>query len=414
MAHTLIKKIGKDHKNTIQTFLSRIFSFGISLLFKIVLARILTVEENGVYGKWLASCNYGIIAFSLGLNLSMIYYAKSNKSSISNSFTLNLLIYSTLLIICVFIALFTPSIVYSITLCFAVFFDLIISSMNSIQLTNNKITIFNLTEIVRNFLILIICLIPLMFFEVDNLNLLFTSYSLALLLTIFIFSLKLNFSFTNFRNIIFPDKDYIKYGLKGTILNVLGQSLYIVDIFIVGILAGPRYLGLYIVASSIARLLWFFVDAAGTVIFPKLIENSGNDNSKNVIYQLSTFSFIISVTGIIIFYYFGEFLISITFGINYTEAFYTIIILMIASPGMILYKLINRYLAAKNDWNISYISISISLLLNIIVNYLLVEKYNIIGAAIASLISYWFCGFLIAKLAKFHLFKLMFYKSFLK
>jgi O-antigen/teichoic acid export membrane protein len=210
----------------------------------------------------------------------------------------------------------------------------------------------------------------------------------------------------NFKEIKNININYFKYGSKGLILNILGQSLYVVDIFFVESYAGDFNLGLYIVAGSIARLLWFFVDAAGTVIFPKLVNNDGQ-NSLDLISNLSKFSFYINILGIIIFSIFGKFLIEISFGISYAEAYSTIIVLLFASHGMVIYKLVNRYLASRDEWRISYIALGISLFVNILLNFILVPKYQIMGAAIASLVAYWLCGLIIALLSGVSLFKMV-------
>ena len=118
-------RIGSENFDTIQTFFSRILSFGISLLFKILLARILTIEQNGLFGKWLASYNYAIIAFTLGLNLSLIYFRDNNKNSIINNFFGNILIYTILLVSCLIIGLFFTSKLYYYALFFSVFFSIL-------------------------------------------------------------------------------------------------------------------------------------------------------------------------------------------------------------------------------------------------------------------------------------------------
>lgn len=398
---------------TIQTFLSRILTFGIGLLFKIVLARILTVEENGIFGKWLAIFNYGIIAFSFGLNLSMIYFAKKGQAIINN-FLGNVLSYSILLFIGLLVLAFFPNKAYYFSLCLAIFISLISSSLNGVQLSNNKITLFNITELVRSIFIFILCLTSIYIFSYNKLEILYISYTIALLVTFVIFLFFIDFSKSNLKKIKLPNANYIKFGLKGTILNVLSQSLYIVDVFIVSYIAGPRYLGIYIVASSIARLLWFFVDAAGTVIFPRLVSSENESNSRSIIYKLSTFSFVISILGFLFFLLLGKQIIPLTFGVEYLEGFNTIIVLMLASPGMIFFKLINRFLAAQNEWVKSYIAISISLLVNVLLNFYLIREYNIIGAAFASFISYWLCGFIMAKTSRFNVFSLMFTRNLLK
>ncbi|WP_339653505.1 hypothetical protein, partial [uncultured Salegentibacter sp.] len=200
-------RMGSEGWNTIQTFLARIIAFSISLLFKISIARLLTVEENGIFGKWLATYNYGIVAFSLGLNLSMIYYSRNNKS-ILNNFLSNTTVYFLLLVLSILIGFLLPSKLYNFTIFIAVFFGLLISSLNSVQLSNNKITTFNLTEVSKNIFIFITCLVPLYFLDSVSLNSLYILYPGALLLTFIIFIFHINISKINFKRISLPKLDY--------------------------------------------------------------------------------------------------------------------------------------------------------------------------------------------------------------
>jgi O-antigen/teichoic acid export membrane protein len=276
--------------------------FGIGLAFKIFLARTLTVEDNGYFGKWLATYNYGIIALSFGLNLSLIYFVETKRLSKEDGLSLNLLFYLLLLPILIGFSFLDDDVLFFVSLSFATVIGLLISTLNSVQLIVKRISRFNLTELTRSILVFVLVLIYIDATENYNLNGLYFGYGFGLLLTFLLFfSLEGGLKIFNWQSIRKIDFSYFKYGSKGLVLNVLGQGLYIADIYIVEYLAGPRSLGLYVVAGSVARLLWFFVDAAGTIIFPKLIQGQGSSGSKDIIYRLSTISFFINLLGILIF-----------------------------------------------------------------------------------------------------------------
>lgn len=403
----------EEFVNTLKTFLSRILVFGIGLLFKIYLARTLSVEENGNFGKWLATYNYGIIALSFGLNLSLIYFVETKRISKTDGFSVNFLFYLFLIPILFGISIVSDDTLFFLSVSSAIVIGLWISTLNSVQLILKRISRFNLTELLRNVFVFISIFIYLNIVNKYELVGLYFGYVIGLLLSFIIFfSLEKELKVIKFDAIKKVDFEYFQYGSKGLVLNILGQALYIFDIYIVDYLVGAKFLGLYVVAGSIARLLWFFVDAAGTIIFPRLIQGRGTEDSKIIVYRLSSISFFFNIMGVILFYFLGEFLIEISFGQDYVPAYDTILILLFASQGMVFYKLVNRYLVSVDQWKISYISVTIAVLVNLALNFALVPSYNILGSAFASLIAYWVCGLLIAKLSGFDIKRLLITTSY--
>ena len=59
---------------------------------------------------------------------------------------------------------------------------------------------------------------------------------------------------------------------------------------------------------------------------------------------------------------------------------------------MVFFKMIAQYNVVNKKQIINVIMLSVSVLVNIVLNILLIPKYGIIGAAIASIIGYFICA----------------------
>jgi len=97
---------------------------------------------------------------------------------------------------------------------------------------------------------------------------------------------------------------------------------------------------------------------------------------------------------------FGSFFITTFFGDKYLEINFSIIVLTIGGAGMIIYKIISRENASINLWRPMYAVLILSIVTNLILNYILIPIYDYNGAAVASFVSYFICGILILIIKK--------------
>lgn len=163
-----------------------------------------------------------------------------------------------------------------------------------------------------------------------------------------------------------------------------------IDNFMLGVMVSDKELGLYNICSRLAVLMLFALEAISNISAPKISEiySSGNINQlKNYTQKTAIFSILVSIPSFLVLFIFPEFILNL-FGKEFTYAVTTLRILLIgkvifsfAGPVNLMMSMTKYEKAAKNI-------IFFSTILNIVLNYFLINKYGISGAAIATSISY--------------------------
>lgn len=177
----------------------------------------------------------------------------------------------------------------------------------------------------------------------------------------------------------------IKEGFLPMLSNLLIILNYKVDVIMLKNFNIDYYLiGIYSVGLSIVEYVWIIPD-----IFKDVIQKrTAIDNSiESINFSLRVTSFIV----IIIFLgmlFFGKVALKVLFGNEYIEAFGVTLILFIGVYSMIYYKIIGTLFIADNKSKEYFLILLTGAFINVVVNTVLIPKYNIIGAAIASVISY--------------------------
>jgi O-antigen/teichoic acid export membrane protein len=105
-------------------------------------------------------------------------------------------------------------------------------------------------------------------------------------------------------------------------------------------------------------------------------------------------------------------IIKLLFGIQYQFAGNVLRIHIWASVFVFLGVAIGRYLITENYTKISFLRTFMGGIVNVILNIILIPKYGINGAAIATLISYFISTFLIVLIPKTYRNSVLMFKSF--
>jgi len=182
-------------------------------------------------------------------------------------------------------------------------------------------------------------------------------------------------------------RNTLKFGVRGYVGNVLQFFNYRLDVFILNYFLGPASVGIYSVSVRLAELVWYFPNAVGFVIFPKAASSS-QEEMKRFTPQVFRTTLIISLVlgaGIAIV---GKPLIRLV----YTDAFITAFLpLLVLLPGAILLgtaKVLTNDIAGRGFPQYNSISSGLSLVLTVVFDLLLIPKLGILGAALASSLSY--------------------------
>jgi len=182
----------------------------------------------------------------------------------------------------------------------------------------------------------------------------------------------------------------IQYGWKAHLSNILAYVNYRADVFLVNLFLNPALVGIYFVAVQVAERLWLPSKVLSTVLLPRMAEMHATSDTKHITPIMSRLVlwgtvFICLVVAIV-----ATPIIRLLFGEAYLGAIPPLLWLL---PGIALAsssRIVANDFAARGrpEWN-SWLSAAI-LVINIIANIVLIPRFGINGAAIATTISYGF------------------------
>ena len=188
-------------------------------------------------------------------------------------------------------------------------------------------------------------------------------------------------------DVTFFKKTYV-YAFK----NYVGQTaeflIYKCDIYLISFFLTKSSLGIYIIAVNIVERLWVISESVSMVLFAKLA-NTKDEQRRD---YLSSFTlrvnFLMSLIGGLIVLLTIQLFVKLFFGTEYLQsAIYTMILL----PGVILQSvsmMMKKILEARGYPGANAIASTICLVLNIVLNIILIPRYEVAGAAVATSITY--------------------------
>ncbi|MDH4220172.1 MAG: oligosaccharide flippase family protein [Candidatus Aminicenantes bacterium] len=177
------------------------------------------------------------------------------------------------------------------------------------------------------------------------------------------------------------------FGLKGHIGNVLQFFNYRLDMFFVNYFVGSGSVGIYSVSVGLAEILWYFPNAVGFVIFPKA---TATKPEVMRIFTPKVFLITLGVTalGAIGLMVLGKTFIQLIYSFAFIDAYIPMLVLL---PGVILLggaKVLTNEIAGRGYPQYNSINAGIALILTVIFDLILIPRFGILGAALASSISY--------------------------
>lgn len=167
-----------------------------------------------------------------------------------------------------------------------------------------------------------------------------------------------------------------------------------IDQFMLGLMINESEVGIYSAAVRISEAFFFIPSAISAAFFPVLIkrmEGDGSDSKKSFRKLQSVQGFILLVLALSISlftYIFKEQIINTLFGKDYAGSADAIKYLIWASIPAFWGNVWTTWLISLNKQYIVTIFQVVSMLVNVIMNFILIPRYGYVGASIATLISY--------------------------
>jgi len=169
------------------------------------------------------------------------------------------------------------------------------------------------------------------------------------------------------------------------------------DSFMIGIFKTVADVGFYNAAAPLAFLLIISVELFGQMFFPLVTKEYARGNLglvKQLSQQVGKWVYLISLPLFVLFIIFPGAFIKLFFGEEYLVAINVLRYLSIGAMFTSIFAISKMLVLMKGKSDIIFKYTLIILVLNIILNLLLIPRYGIDGAAIATMISYICLGLL--------------------
>jgi len=189
----------------------------------------------------------------------------------------------------------------------------------------------------------------------------------------------------------------VRFGLKSYVENLVAKLNWRIDFYLIAFFLPPEQLAFYGVATSLAEIAWYFPDSVGAVLFPRL-SSAPADQVHEITAKVCRNTLVL--TGLIVAGLSATswFLVPLVYGPVYRA---TVPPLLILFPGVVCltaFKVLTRNFTSRNRQQSAILTSCIALTLNVGLDWLLIPRWGIAGAAIASTIGYISAGVLLLAL----------------
>ncbi|WP_168405049.1 oligosaccharide flippase family protein [Acinetobacter indicus] len=384
------------------TFVRQILAGLLQLAFITFLARMIGAEGMGVYSLVILLPIILSQILTLGLQSSNILFIGTGKTSIAEVIFVNIFYIILVSIIFTLLGLFfleyimeyffssidkLPVLISLLTLSPL----LIIAIVPSIFQANQQFNTFNLITLIQP----ILGLISLLIIELgeSSVNYAMIAYSLSswltaiIIVSVLIKGNKITFSVKALQ-LYWSSKSY---GLQSHLSNVITLFNYKIALIFLGFFSNALAVGIYTVATQMIEKLWLPSQAASSILFPKLTHAFNEDNNFDAS-QLTIFvaKIILVITSFfgIIFILLSHWIFVNLFGQDFSKSAFICLILL---PGIIAWapsRVIAHDIAARGYANINLHNSFVILFINLISNLIFIYLFGLLGAAIATSITY--------------------------
>lgn len=394
-------ELGKLAKNIFNTFLRQFGTTLANLVVIIIIARYFGPEGNGVYSVAMLFSQLLANFLNLGITPASVYYINTGQASLRDAWNASVKIFIALSIIggsigLIVILFFSESLFPSIPKS-ALFLGLCIfplslfhAFISGIFQAVQDFKGYNLTLFSQALTALALAGI-LAGLNIQNVELFLGSFMLSVVIAstlgaIVLYRRHLKHAQPPTQSI---KRKLLNYGYKahlGSLVSFFNSRL---DLLIVNALIGASSAGVYAIAVQIGEKVWLISKAASTVLLPRLSELAKDEAKRKALTpMMSRWMLLVSILTSLVLLGIGQLLIVLIFGVEYRDAFIPLALLL---PGIVLGSS-SRVLAidtsSRGRPEINFYVSIVTIVINVIANFILIPLYGLAGASIATSLSY--------------------------
>ncbi len=397
-------------RGTIIVFIFSLFAALFAYLFRILLAKRLTLEEFGFFFALFAFSSIIFMIKDLGITQSAVYFIpkflannnrKKVKALISKILKINIINSAVVFILFSLFASFLIEKYFHAGTPFLVFLFALSFFINCMELPFQVFSnafqnqfLFSIHNFSRNFLVFLLTFIGFLFFSGIAVPILAYIFMHFILLAIFplLFFKKTFPDYFKIKNKIgFKLKDLLLFGIPVTMSSFGFLLISYADILILTYFRTLEEVGLYSAAVPIITLMLYFPFAICVVIFPlssELWAKKKLDALRFAIEKISKLVFIvlIPIAGVLLIY--PDLILTLLYGSNFVSAQSALFILTIGAIFYGIAQINMTFLIGIAGPKLNmYIWMCVAVV-NLVLNFILIPRYSITGAATATVISY--------------------------
>ena len=251
-----------------------------------------------------------------------------------------------------------------------------------------KALLYSTITVLIKIIILILTFVFIFFIRRDYLAIVYSTLVGQIISDLLIFikyhdKIKINLSYINFNTII----KYLKYGVPLALAAVIGYLFNSTDKIFLKAFSTYEELGYYSVALRVASLLLILQNSFCAFWTPVALRWR-HENKSNEYFEIVNRVLSLSMSLVFLCILTFKFLFPIVFSSNYSNSIKIIPFLLFYPMMSILSSTTELGIQFTKKSYITVISTIISLSVNIVLNYFLVQNYAAVGASVATGISY--------------------------
>lgn len=385
-------------KDSLTAFSARLLSVPLILAAEVFIARLLGPEGKGIYQLIVSFLGVSVLIGNLGVGQSIVYHMgqKEDERSVLISTVATLALGLGLTLFCILMVFASPlqasflrglKLTWIIVAAAFIPLELVNWFFTFVLLGLRKIWWFSHLAVVRRCLIMVFLVAFVWMFGGGVVGGIY-AYLAAAAATALIaftvvsrqepFGLGLNLRVAG-RLIRFGSVIHVGYLSRSLLLRL--------DVFLVNYFMGAASVGFYSVALGMVELLWYLPNAFAMVLFQRVSAGDGAEPREMTSWVCRHMVFF-SLMGSFGLFVFGRFLISVLFKARFLGALTPMYYLLPGAVAFGVYEVLSSDILGRGK-PLPYAGISTAALgVNVVLNVLLIPSLGLIGAALASSVSY--------------------------
>lgn len=382
-------------------FATNLLIFPLAFIGSVIISRILGAEGRGVYVYVLLIANFFLPYICMGFNAGILYSISTKKYNLNNSFftvILMALVFSVPYIVLLYMAFYfgwfgeigqhiDSRVLLIISLIITC--NLIYNFLSKAIIASDMFTTDNLMRMIAKIGSPILVIIMLMIVSDE----IFGAVLGVLLVCIIQIAWIVKAIYKRYNPTFSIEKEFVShsffYGIKGWFGHMANSANARLDQLLVGnVVKGSAGLGNYNISVQLSEMIYIPVQSVGQVMYNRIAKDKNVQNATQLVERVHRVLFYFTVLICIVVAFNAHWFIPLLYGSDFRFAVEPLLILLPGSLAMITTKVLNKFQTASGNIHISNKVNLITSAISIGLCIVLIPRYGIIGAALATTCAY--------------------------